>query len=170
QTRTEAAFAGLIESRRAELVPAATALAQRCLALLEHYTGCRQGLAEARGESAVIEDLRSQLSGLVHAGSIATSYAELDDRIRYLKGLRARLQRRANDPVKDARKLARVQPYAARLQAALKSGRQDTTAFRDFHRQLEEFRLSVFAPEIKTVGKVSEKSLDALLSGAGEVL
>ena len=82
---------------------------------------------------------------------------------RYLKGIDVRLARAKVSPASDRAKDARFAPYWQRYREALKD-RQNTdfAALARYRWLLEEFRLQLFAPELKTFEKVSEKRLDAI--------
>jgi ATP-dependent helicase HrpA len=90
---------------------------------------------------------------------------------RYLEGLAIRLERARIGPEKDKAKAAQLEPYAfelARLEASLKrpnSGTQKEgqgitspikkAAVEELRWMIEEFKLSLFAPEIKTAFPIS---------------
>jgi ATP-dependent helicase HrpA len=92
---------------------------------------------------------------------------------RYLEGLKIRLERARVGPEKDRAKAAQVEPYAfelARLEAELKKGSpghekqgqgiappnsEKRAAVEELRWMIEEFKLALFAPEIKTAFPIS---------------
>ncbi len=89
----------------------------------------------------------------------------LRERLRYLQGLAMRIERAEHDPKKDALKAERLQGPERRLQEATRFLRQAghssqcRACLREYSVMLEEFRISVFAPELGTKQPVSEKRL-----------
>jgi ATP-dependent helicase HrpA len=73
--------------------------------------------------------------------------------MRYLRALQTRLQRQAHDPQKDQGKATHVVPlwqaYVTRYPELLAKGRT-ATELDEFGWILEELRVHVFAPELKT--------------------
>ncbi len=83
---------------------------------------------------------------------------------RYLAGYRLRAERRRLDPEKDDRKGARVRPYETayrELERAADAGGVSRAGVRELRQMLEEFRVSVYAQELGSAFKVSEKRLEA---------
>ncbi len=83
---------------------------------------------------------------------------------RYLEGLAIRLERARIGPEKDKAKAAQLEPYAfelARLEGLLKRSQTGTqspekaAAVEELRWMIEEFKLSLFAPEIKTAFPIS---------------
>ncbi len=116
---------------------------------------------------AEYEDL---LAGLVPSDFLTRlSPAEAIDRKRYLQALAKRVERAEHGPLKDTDKAKRVQPFAQQLrqlerkEAEQKAGGSIAAPCREavarYRRMVEEFRISVFAPEIGTAQPVSEKRL-----------
>ena len=74
-----------------------------------------------------------------------------------------RLARAQVSPASDRTKEARFAPYWQRYRDALKDRENtDPAALARYRWLLEEFRLQLFAPELKTFEKVSDKRLDAI--------
>ncbi|MCI5224099.1 MAG: DUF3418 domain-containing protein, partial [Candidatus Electrothrix sp. AR4] len=90
----------------------------------------------------------------------------------YLQALAKRIERAEHGPLKDTQKAQRIQPALDRLRQFTggpiggknceKSERWSAPCREEmfaYRRMVEEFRVSVFAPEIKTAMPVSEKRL-----------
>ncbi|MEQ9822766.1 MAG: ATP-dependent RNA helicase HrpA [Puniceicoccaceae bacterium] len=93
---------------------------------------------------------------------------------RYLQAHVLRLQRAAHHPAKDVEKAERLQPLLqryVRLSQKLPGANARVVAqVRDLFFALEEFRVSVFAQELGTHGKVSQKSIEQQMSAIEELI
>lgn len=114
----------------------------------------------SRHTEPIARDLENQLAWLMRPRFLmSTGYARLQDLDRFLRGIRDRLQRIAQQPV--ARELERMQqfaPLAAPYLAALPAHAQDPEWI-DHGFMLEEYRLTVFAPTLAVKGRSSVKKL-----------
>ena len=100
---------------------------------------------------------------------VRLSPAEASNRKRYLQALAKRVERAEHGPLKDTEKAKRVLPFAEQLrqlernEAEQKAGGGNAgpcqEAVTQYRRMVEEFRISVFAPEIGTALPISEKRL-----------
>jgi len=78
------------------------------------------------------------------------------------RALELRLERAANAPAKDEAKAARLAPFVNRLATMPKSWRPGPTGrelLAQYRHMVEEFKISLFAPELGTLMPVSEKRL-----------
>jgi ATP-dependent helicase HrpA len=108
---------------------------------------------------------RRQLARLLPADFLATFDRErLTAAARYFKGLRIRVERAHVSPDKDLAKAEKLAPFEARLEQdprpATETGEEGQRLLEEYRTMLEEFRISLFAPEIKTALPVSEKRLE----------
>ena len=105
---------------------------------------------------------------------VPPNFADLytDDRIRHLPRfvacLRIRAQRTADNPLKEESKISRLEKYTRHLPAFLRtlsthSTPEKAALVEEFFWLLEEYKISLFAPELRTMVKVSEKKLDGFL-------
>jgi len=105
---------------------------------------------------------------------VPPNFADLytHDRIRHLARftacLRIRAQRLADNPLKEEKKIMQMEKYTRHLPAFLSSLSMHSTpekssCVEEFFWLLEEYKISLFAPELKTMVKVSEKKLDTFL-------
>jgi len=87
----------------------------------------------------------------------------LRDRARYMQGLEIRLQRFYADPGKDQQKADQLAPFLDKLKSLDLQNRQLTTEAEDmvaeYRELLQEYRISLFSPEVKTKTAVSPKKL-----------
>jgi len=110
------------------------------------------------------DDLRQQLAELVPADFLLRFSAEnLDNSSRCLKSLSIRCERAYHNPQKDMQKRTTIDPYqknVERYQASeVNLSPECRKRFAAFKAMLNEFRISLFSPEIKTVIPVSEKKI-----------
>ncbi len=94
--------------------------------------------------------------------------ARLTHLIRYIKCMEIRLQRALVDFEKDQAKQNEVRPFADKLNhlvttLSLHASDQKRNAIEEFFWMLEEFKVSVFAQELKTAVPVSAKRLQQKL-------
>jgi ATP-dependent helicase HrpA len=84
---------------------------------------------------------------------------------RYLRGLAVRARRAVVDPEKDRVKSQDLQTYADRLKGLLQTLTPQSTAekrqaLEELAWMIEEYKVSIFAQELKTAGPMSPKRLD----------
>jgi ATP-dependent helicase HrpA len=156
-----AVFAAYVEQARRQIA----GLAMPFIDLVGVILQRRQEVAMCRGLAAT---LRAELDALAPPDLLRkVSYDQLTHFPRYLQALRIRVERAALNPAKDAEKAARVKPYmdiarGLRTTPATSPAAHEKT--RQFLWLLEEFKVSVFAQELKTAVPVSPKKLDELLA------
>ena len=120
---------------------------------------------------AVVDDVESQLAHLAPADFVVTmSIARLGHLVRYLRAINVRLQRQSHDPQKDQQKAAQVVPlwqrYVARRGELVAKGRA-TGEIEEFGWLLQELRVQVFAPELRTAVPVSLPRLKEIWATIG---
>ena len=93
----------------------------------------------------------------------AVSPERLRHYARYMKAIAVRVDRARSNPSGDRAKESRVAPYWERYREAVvsKDAKIDRDALAEYRWMVEEFRVSVFAPEVHAAIPVSEKRLDA---------
>ncbi len=155
--RTAAGFAAYLDAVRARMPGVVDRLHAAVGAVLQ----ARQEVLLCRWPFAGME---AELNALVPRHFLATVPLErLLHLPRYLRALRVRAERAALDPAKDAAKAARVRPYLEVLNrwAPAARGEAARAAWHRLRWLVEEFKVSVFAPELGTAEKVSPARLDA---------
>ena len=108
---------------------------------------------------AAIDDIESQLGHVAPPDVLrATSEARLVHLGRYLRAVDVRLQRLSHDPQKDAQKATQVSPlwreYVGKRDELLRRGRS-RAELDELGWLIEELRVQIFAPELKTAVPVS---------------
>ena len=164
-------MASKLAELRSELYPLAQALADQLEAFISEYEVVSRLVEQHRiGPYADnFRDITNQLDDLFAYRFLLRGWADrLKHYPRYLKAIRARIDRMlGSPPAKDMQKQQRLMPFQCAY-AKLSSGWDDQPlelpfALRQFGWQLQEFRLSVFTPEVGALFKVSEKRLQKAL-------
>jgi ATP-dependent helicase HrpA len=163
--RTEEEYAGLlarVSAQAADGVRTTLADLLRVLAAWRETDKVLSGRADLPLLPA-LTDLQAQLARLVHDGFVGEAgAAQLRRYPVYLQAMRRRREQLGAGGAavyRDRERLDRVQPLQdAYLQqvAALPEGRPPSAALRTVRWMLEEYRVSLWAPELGTAGKVSD--------------
>ncbi len=116
---------------------------------------------------ASYDDLREQFDALLTPGFLRELPAvRLAHYPRYLKAMRLRGERLRQDPAKDQQRMLQVMPYwRAYLQQ--RAGGADAADLAELRWLIEEWRVSLFAQELKTAEPVSAKRLAKALAALG---
>ncbi len=159
----EAGFARLRDAVRVDLV----AETEKVVALVEQVLVRWQKLApQVTGGSAAQVDLRAQLERLVFPGfATAVGRARLPDLVRYLDAMQTRIDRLLVHAERDRQNMLTVHAVEDELRQ-LQVKRPRDPAVKAIRWLVEELRLSLFAPGMRTKQPVSEqrlfKAIDAL--------
>ncbi|MEM7140212.1 MAG: ATP-dependent RNA helicase HrpA, partial [Actinomycetota bacterium] len=161
----EAGFTALAGRVRDALPDAVARYGDAAVRILLSADGLRRDLAApvASALHPAYLDMAAHLERLVYPGHLTGVGADrLADVVRYLEGIRTRLDKVAERVAQDGRLMttcraleADVDAYVERLPASL--------ALEDVIWQLEEFRLGSFAQQVGVKEKVSEKRIRAAL-------
>jgi len=108
----------------------------------------------------VFADISSQLDDLVYPGFLgALEPGRLNHYPRYLRAIQERLKQFEENPVRDAQRMALIDPWWQRYLDALERGCAYDENLDQYRWLLEEYRVSLFAQRLGTAQKVSEKRL-----------
>ncbi len=159
----------LRDAVRQDLVPTFEDVLARATKVLAAWAPMAAALAaEKRAPLATsVADLQQQLAALVGSGFVtAVGRDRLPDLLRYLQAMQTRLDKLPQDPARDRLAVVTV----ARVQAELADLRRrvaPSPQLEELRWGVEELRISLFAPPMRTRYPVSEKRLykqmDALL-------
>ena len=172
--RTAQEFSKVLDSRRSQLSEVADRLANIITLTLREWRAVRSALEGIRSGASyadVVAEVDAQLRQLLPADFIeATPRPWLDYLPRYLKAITRRIERLPPNVKRDAELSAKVRPFTTALRAllaqpALSGVRPELDELRWM---IEEFRVSLFAQELKTMIRVSEKRLADQLTLARE--
>jgi len=156
--RDKQAFEALLAAGRARIAPAFTLFVDTIKPVAAELDKTLQALRSASkhpsGRTALL-DIQAQLEELFPPDLLAwIPLARLAHYPRYLRAAQTRLGRAVTDPRKDADKLAPLAPVVAAF-AKKRAGVRDAAAVDAIRWELEELRVAIFAPELKTAFPVS---------------
>lgn len=107
--------------------------------------------------------MQGQLGDLVGEGFVTrTGLARLDDLHRYLRGVEYRLNKLPENPRRDQVNMSKVEQMrqaVAKLRGSLPPGRAADPDVAELRWMLEEYRVSLFAQELRTAYPVSDKRI-----------
>ena len=166
--RDEETFRTRLEEGRTQLHAAHTSRARLAVAVLYAASEVEQLLLNTPLPQSTLDDLSEQLAWLIFPGFAESVPADnLQHMPRYLEACRVRIQRAQTNPAGDRRKLDEVRPLWEKfvaLTAHPESSRHDGVALTRYRWMTEEFRVSLFAQELRTPVSVSAKRLNELWS------
>lgn len=172
RTRSLESFRAIETLLRERLYPKASALLAGAKEILFALEGCISALLdlEIKAPSSAYyshlnETIRKELKGLVPSDFL-TRYPDerIKDLPRYIKCLEVRVRRALNNPVKDKERqeeLKKALDLFENMKHPLKLpfSKERQKAMEDFRWMIEEFKISLFAQELKTKLPVSLKRL-----------
>ncbi|MBW2096879.1 MAG: DUF3418 domain-containing protein, partial [Deltaproteobacteria bacterium] len=172
--RTREGFTRHAEAVRSGMSSQARELRDQVLKVLDAYHRTRSTLHRiennSRGNKAVLEMcalIREELQALVPENFLEMYPMDrLAHLPRYLKAVEIRVERGAYDPLKDQKKTAEVAAFREEMERlnhdALSSGAspEKKEALEELRWMIEEFKVSLFAQELKTAYPVSSKRLE----------
>ncbi len=144
------------------LMPVANQVCKRVEQTLIAYQTARQQFQtiQNRCSQNSKQDIQKQLDTLLYEGFLTrTPYLWLQEIPRYFRALIVRLDKLADSPAADEKKLQLLQPFLqehARLQKTV----ADSAEVTHLRWMLEEYRVSLFAQAMKTVISVSPKRIE----------
>ncbi len=147
---------------------------ERLKQLLDTRAEVEQLLQQKKTSQALsFPGMRSQLDAVAPPDLLLQyDFEELPDLTRFLRGMLMRARRARESVVKDMEKAARIAPFEYLLQELqqLAAKQEQSAAAKPFRLLLEEFKISVFAQEIGTRQKSSEKRLNELYQNIHDAL
>ncbi|OGD19212.1 MAG: ATP-dependent RNA helicase HrpA [Candidatus Aminicenantes bacterium RBG_16_63_16] len=169
--RTRRDFEAHAASLNRAMAETSHSLHETTMRILDAYRQTREALqaikkpaGSNRALATLAQEVRTELDEIVPADFMDHHPLErLKELPRYISSLWVRVQRGRNDPEKDRKKAEEAQPFAqalAKLEKRAAGAPPDLRrAVEELRWMLEEFKVSVFAPELKTAYPVSAKRL-----------
>jgi len=158
--RTQQAFEQTLLANKAGLISAANDAGKIALEIMELYGAIKTQLNRLNANDPLAKDINEQLDLMIYAGFIRnTPYQQLKAIPRYLKAVQYRLEKRDNT----LQKVQEASRYATRFwkDVEKKAKKDKIIPEQDPYRwMLEEFRVSLFAQQLKTAYPVSAKRMD----------
>jgi ATP-dependent helicase HrpA len=177
--RTRQAFDARLDSHRGELHDRTEQVMHIVRAILREWRTARAELERlrsvARGTqsndpfASAFADIDAQLAGLLGPDFVrATPAPWLEQFPRYLKAVARRLARLPGNARRDAELASRIAPFVRdwRGLMAQRAATAALPAIEQLRWMLEEFRVSLYAQDLKTLMPVSEKRLEVELERA----
>jgi ATP-dependent helicase HrpA len=159
--RTADEFNQRLEHKRGELIRIASDLAQSIAGPLAEYHAIAKRLGNKIPLTAIhaVNDIREQLGYLIYQGFVHDTPDSALKRLPvYCQAAGIRLDKLLTDPSKDKQRMSEVMPHWQKF--TNKVNKIETEAFWQYRWMLEEFRISVFAQELKTAHPISAKRLE----------
>ncbi|NNE72214.1 MAG: ATP-dependent RNA helicase HrpA [Acidimicrobiales bacterium] len=161
----EADFDRLVAEVRSALPDAVEKLGRRAVQILVTAAELRHDLSRPvpkRLHPAYL-DMQAQLDRLIYPDHLSGVGAHrLADVVRYLAGMRVRLDKLPNRVTKDEQLMTRCRNLENEFDAYAEQ-LPPSTELEDLNWQLEEFRIATFAQQVGTTGKVSSERIRARL-------
>ena len=170
--RSEEEFRACAEDLARGLFDISHTLGERAQEILTAYHEARMtmgNIAKTLGDNQaikyLIEEVRQDLDVLVPKNFLTEySFERLKHICRYLEALRFRVERARHDPAKDRAKAERASRFIRAYKSIAKEITADTSfeekkEIEEYRWMVEEFKVSLFAPELKTAHPVSAKRL-----------
>ncbi|HYE37052.1 ATP-dependent RNA helicase HrpA [Methylocaldum sp.] len=154
-------FEARLKAHRTELVLKADEMARTAQTVLQLY-GEVQAKLKVRPAGPAKQDIQEQLDLLAYAGFwVTTPYAQIREVPRYLKAILHRLEKAAQDSLRDQKQYNELAPFWLRYWNVVRAAKGRLSPEREAYRwNLEEFRVSLFAQVLKTPYPVSAKRLE----------
>jgi ATP-dependent helicase HrpA len=157
--RTEAEFEAAIQQQDVSVYATGYEMSEMLVKVLTLYQQVKQSLTAWAGQ-ALHKDESMHLSCLFYQGFVRHVPADkLRDYLRFLKAIHHRLEKANAQLSKDTEKAMQVQRFESQLWRELKASAENPE-LDSFRWAVEEFRISLFAQQIKTKQPVSEKRLE----------
>jgi ATP-dependent helicase HrpA len=174
--RSQAGFLDYARTVSAQIIPTGRELFAKVIGVLTAYHQSRtrvHHLLDANRENkplvACLDELAESLARLVPETFVDLYDGErLVHLLRYIKAVTIRAERALADLEKDRLKAREAARFSAGLQTLLASlsasaSAEKRKAVEEYFWMLEEYKVSVFAQELKTVGPISAKRLEQKL-------
>jgi ATP-dependent helicase HrpA len=175
--RTLEQFTARLQAQRAALYEVNEALTKSTTAILRQWRTARAAIERVRSAArastgalaAAANDVEAQLARLLPSDFLRSIPSPWFDQLpRYLQAAARRLDRLVQDPARDTQLARRVRPFADHWErlAAEPIPPSATSALQQLRWMIEEFRVSLFAQDLRTLMPVSEKRLTDQLEEA----
>jgi ATP-dependent helicase HrpA len=162
--RSQQVFETLLLEYKNQLILTADEIQAQVLDLLQMYQQIQSRLTSKDIPHLMINDVQQQLAQLLYQGFLGqTPVQQLKQFPRYLKAITYRLEKALENSLRDERAINELQsvwnPYWKTVSETA-SHQEIPPAMDQFRWSLEEFRVSLFAQQLKTAYPVSKKRLE----------
>ncbi len=161
--KTEKEFTALLDNRQ-YLDEKLTELSRQLTSILDFYQQLKKKLKNPPlNWLDAMSDIQNQLNNLMHTDFILETHIDnLNNFTRYLKAIEKRLEKIQGNPERDRKARIEVSSLWADYEkraSALRKNNQHSAQLDAYRWLLEEYRISLFAQEIKTLTPISAKRL-----------
>ncbi len=162
--RSKQAFTALLDSKRADFGEIVDRIEKHSTAALSEARAARSRLATLQGAAfaAVIADIQQQLEQLLPADFPGGVSDHLWPHLtRYFKALNRRLDKLTGNVKRDAELMTQIAPFVRVLAEVSKvhHGAEQRPELEQLRWMIEEYRVSLFAQDLRTAIPVSDKRL-----------
>jgi ATP-dependent helicase HrpA len=170
--RSEEEFLACSESLTRDLFQIGHSLGEVVKEILSTYQKVRMALAETENSmgknqaiKSLIGEIRQDLDRVIPEDFLLQySLDRLRNLPRYLEAMRLRVERAKHDPAKDQAKAEQALRFVQSLKsldedAAADDSSEKKAGIEEYRWMVEEFKVSLFAPELKTAFPISAKRL-----------
>ena len=166
-------FSERVQAGKPRLALIAQEVAKHALAALQAYADLHKKLPQAKAISlSAHTDIQAQLQGLISPKFVSdVPYSQLVHFPRYLKAIALRIEKLRSSPSRDTQCQRDWESVARPWQKLIQGSKgvasfvqSEDQALEDFRWQLEEFRVALYAQELKTPTPMSLKRLEKVLA------
>ncbi len=162
--RSEQQFEQCLKDNKPELIAMSTKIGDSVVNALAHYAKLKQQVDRMPQQDKSVQDVQLQLARLFYQGFLTKSaYEHLRHYPRYLKALETRLQSMLQQSGKDQQKMQEIAKFQQWFWQSIEKRQKNEIVnpdSEDFRWMLEEFRVSLFAQQLRTPYPVSAKRLE----------
>lgn len=164
EIRDFASFSKRMEAHRKELMARSDEMGAIAQKIMQLHAEVLRSLDKAP-DGKIKEDVLFQLSRMIYLGFwIKTPWAQIREFPRYLTAIQHRLQKAGQDPGRDARQRVDLEPFQSAFWTMMDKYQGRRVPERHpFRWKLEEFRVSLFAQQLKTAYPISAKRMEEAL-------
>jgi len=162
--RTEQQFDQCLKDNKPQLMILSTKIGDSVVSSLAHYAKLKQQVDRMPQDDKSVQDVQLQLARLFYQGFLTMSaYEHIKHYPRYLKAIEARLQTMLQQSTKDQQKMQEMAKFQQWFwQDIIKRQKNEIVnpERESFRWMIEEFRVSLFAQQLRTPYPVSAKRLE----------
>ncbi len=164
--RTQQIFESVLEENKDKLIPVANEAAACIADIITLYKTVNAQLDKLPGDDSAVVDIHEHLRHLLYSDFIRLTPYEYLQRIPlYLKATQYRLQKLFQDKKRDEQKMQELLRFWNRYWDSVAKRLKNEPVFPEqesFRWGLEEFRVSLFAQQLKTAYPISAKRLETM--------
>ncbi|MBT4145989.1 MAG: DUF3418 domain-containing protein, partial [Gammaproteobacteria bacterium] len=162
--RTEQQFEQSLRKNKPELMNRANIIGEHVINALTQYAAVKKQADRLPQQDKSVQDVQLQLARLCYQGFLMTTADDyLKHYPRYFKSIEVRIQSMLQQPDKDQQKIQEMARFQQWYWQSIEQRQKDEVVNpeRDnFRWMLEEFRVSLFAQQLKTAMPISAKRLE----------